>query len=327
MADLSTTYLGLKLKNPIIVASSGLTDSIDGIVRLEQHGAAAVVLKSLFEEQIQMDVDSQRMNNSFDTYTDVENYIGFYTKRHNLSNYTTLIKEAKQKVNIPIIASVNCVSSEEWPSFAKQIEDAGADALELNMFIMPSDSSVTGREIEQVYLDIIEKVKQQVSIPLALKVHHYFSGFANFAEELSNTGIGGLVLFNRFYQPDVDLDSEKIVSSHIYSYPEENAMVIRWLGILAGKINCDLAATTGIHDGKTVLKNLLVGAKAVEISSVIYKKGAQVIEEMLAEMNKWLDEHSYASVSSIVGKLKQSELIKPMVYERAQFMRYFSDAK
>lgn len=327
MANLSTNYMGLNLKNPIIIASSGLTDTADKIADLEKNGAAAVVLKSLFEEQILMDIDEQRLNNMYNTFVETENYIGYYTKKHKVDAYLQLISDAKKKASIPVIASINCVSAYEWTDFAAKIQDAGADALELNMFILPSDENLLGSRIEEIYFEVINKVKEKISIPVSLKISNYFSGLANFGVELSKTGIDALVLFNRFYRPDIDLENLKITSSHVYSTPDENAMVLRWIGILSGKVKCDLAATTGIYSGESVLKNLLVGAKAVQISSVIYKEGPNIIQTMLDEMNSWLDKKNFTSIAEIIGKLKQSELVKPMIYERAQFMKYFSDAR
>lgn len=327
MADLSTNYMGLKLKNPVIVSSSGLTDSVEKILELEEKGAAAVVVKSLFEEQIMMDLDSQRMNNMFDTYSEAESYIGYYTRKNALDSYTTLIGNAKQKAGIPVIASINCYSDDQWIDFASVSQDAGADALELNMFILPADPEMKGSDIESLYMKVAQKVTGSVSIPVALKIHHYFSGLSNFVTELSKTGIKALVLFNRFYQPDVDLESEKITSGNIFSTPEENAMVIRWLSILSGKVSCDLAASTGIHSGEAVLKNLFVGANAVQIASVVYREGPSVISSMLSYVNEWLDSHGYHSVNEITGKLRQADSLKPLAYERAQFMRYFSDAR
>ena len=327
MTDLSTKYMGLDLRNPIIAASSGLTDSVENIVKLEINGAGAVVLKSLFEEQIMMDIDEQRMNNMYGSYDNVEDYIGFYTKKHRIDNYLQLIRDSKKKTSIPVIASINCVSASEWTEFASRIQEAGADALELNMFIMPSDGNFTGADIEKIYFDIIEAVKQHITIPVALKISNFFSGMANFAIQLSESGISSLVLFNRFYRPDVDLEKMKITSSHIYSNPDENAMVLRWIGILKGKLACDMAASTGIHDGKTILKNLLVGANAVEVASAIYKNGMGVIPQMLTEMTEWMKAHNYNSVSELIGKLSQESVTKPMIYERAQFMKYFSDVK
>jgi dihydroorotate dehydrogenase (fumarate) len=327
MADLSTNYMGLKLKNPIIVSSSGLTDSVEKILELEQNGAAAVVVKSLFEEQIMMDLDSQRMNNMFDTYSEAENYIGYYARKNALDSYTALISNAKQKAGIPVIASINCYSDDQWIDFASVSQSAGADGLELNMFILPADQDMTGADIENIYMKVAEKVTLSVSIPVALKIHHYFSGLSNFVAGLSKTGIKALVLFNRFYQPDVDLEREKITSGHIFSTPEENAMVIRWLSILSGKVSCDLAASTGIHSGEAVLKNLFVGANAVQIASVVYREGPAVISSMLSYINEWLDSHGYKSVNEITGKLRQADSLKPLAYERAQFMKYFSDAR
>ncbi|GET21812.1 dihydroorotate dehydrogenase-like protein [Prolixibacter denitrificans] len=327
MTDLSTKYMGLDLRNPIIAASSGLTDSVENVVKLEINGAGAVVLKSLFEEQIMMDIDEQRMNNMYGSYDDVENYIGFYTKKHRIDHYLELIRESKKKTSIPIIASINCVSASEWTEFASRIQEAGADALELNMFIMPSDGNYEGADIEQIYFDIVAAIKQHITIPVALKISNFFSGMANFAIKLSETGISSLVLFNRFYRPDVDLEKMKITSSHIYSNPDENAMVLRWIGILKGKLACDMAASTGIHDGETILKNLLVGANAVEVASAIYKNGMGIIPQMLTDMTNWMKAHNYNSVNELIGKLSQESVHKPMIYERAQFMKYFSDVK
>lgn len=327
MANLSTKYMGFNLKNPIIASSSGLTDSVEKIVDLEKHGAAAIVLKSLFEEQILMDVDAQRMNNIFDSYSEAEGYIAFYTRRNALNSYIELIDNAKQQTNIPIIASINCSSSDQWIDFAGDIQAAGADAIELNVFILPSDPTIAGTTIEQIYLDIASRVSSSVSIPVALKIHHYFSGMANFLTELSNTGIKSLVLFNRFHQVDVDLENMKLSSGNIYSSPASNAVVKRWLSVLSGRVNCDLAASTGIHDAETALKNLLLGANAVQLASAIYQKGPSVITGMLDEMNRWLDGKGIENVQDIIGKLRQADSIRPMAYERAQFMKYFSDVR
>ncbi|PLX05952.1 MAG: diguanylate cyclase [Marinilabiliales bacterium] len=299
--DLSTSYMGLTLKNPIIVGSSGLTENVDNIIKLEKHGAAAVVLKSLFEEQILMDIDSKRMNNIFDSYSDVENYVGYYTKQHKINSYLQLIKDSKEKTSIPIIASINCDSDGEWVDFAKKIEEAGADGIELNIFILPSDTDKTGQEIEQVYFDIIKSVKAVTKLPIAVKMSYYFSGFANFAKQLSETGIESMVFFNRFFSPDIDIVSKKVGSSNVFSTPDENSMVLRWTVILANKLNCDIAATTGIHDGEGVVKNLMAGANAVQIVTALYQNGIGDITIILQEIEKHLEKNNFKSVNEIIG--------------------------
>ncbi len=325
MADLSTTYMGLKLKNPLIAASSGLTDTLEKVKTLADDGIGAIVLKSLFEEQIQMEIDSLGVNNMFNTYTDAENYVSYYTKEHNVNKYLTLIEESKKAVDIPIIASINCMSAGEWVDFAKKIESAGADAIELNMFILPSDAELSGKEIEAVYFDLIEKITSILKIPIALKISSYFSGMANTLVKLSNSGISSLVMFNRFYNPDIDLETETLTSNRIYSVPEENSNNLRWIGILSGKVNCDISSTTGIENGETALKNILVGAKTVQIASTLYKNSTNYIGTMLRDMDAWMDSKNYASLSEITGKLNASNIKHPIVFERSQFMKYYSD--
>jgi len=323
MIDLSTEYMGLKLKNPIIAASSGLTDTAEKVKKLEDSGVGAVVLKSLFEEQIRMEVDSLGMNNMFNTYSDNENYIAFYTKQNTVNEYLTLIKDSKAKVNIPVIASINCYSMGEWVEFTQKIEKAGADGIELNMFILPGDTELKGEEIEQKYFDIIQKVQEHTSLPVAVKLSYYFSGMGEILTRISQTGIKGMVLFNRFYNPDVDLENEKIKPSRIFSVPEENSMCIRWIGLLSGKVNCDMAASTGIDDGYGALKNILVGAKAVQVASTLYQNKLVHINQMLTQMDSWMQKKGYNSVQEIIGKLNYSKH-NVELYERAQFMKYYS---
>lgn len=323
MIDLSTEYMGLKLKNPIIAASSGLTDTAEKVKKLEDSGVGAVVLKSLFEEQIRMEVDSLGMNNMFNTYSDNENYIAFYTKKNTVNEYLTLIKDSKEKVNIPVIASINCYSMGEWVEFAQKIEEAGADGIELNMFILPGDTERKGEEIEQKYFDIIRKVQENTSLPVAVKLSYYFSGMGEILKRISQTGIKGMVLFNRFYNPDVDLENEKIKPSRIFSVPEENSMCIRWIGLLSDKINCDMAASTGIDDGYAVLKNILVGAKAVQVASALYQNKLDHIDQMIEQMESWMQKKGYHSVKELIGKLNYSKH-NVELYERAQFMKYYS---
>ena len=325
MADLSTHYMGMKLRNPIIVGSSGLTNSLENILKIEEAGAGAVVLKSLFEEQINYAVSKTFNDNETNFgYTDAHDYISNYTEEKDLERYLDLIRDAKEKVGIPVMASVNCVSSSQWTSFAKKIEEAGADALELNMFILPSDTRHNADENEKVYFEILQAVIKQLSIPVSAKISYYFSGLANTALKLSWTGIKGLVLFNRFYSPDIDIDKFEVVSTNVFSTPGELPLSLRWVAMLSHQVHCDIAASTGIHDGKAVIKQLLAGAKAVQLASVLYKKGFEQIGLMTKEIEEWMANHNFSSPEDFIGKLSYKEADNPAAYERVQFMKHFA---
>jgi dihydroorotate dehydrogenase (fumarate) len=324
--DISTSYMGLKLKSPIIVGSSSLTENIESSKAYEKAGAGAVVLKSLFEEQILHDVDEQRLNNMYGAFNDQEYYAMYYSKKHNLTQYINLIKKNKEALNIPVIASINCVSAEEWIAYAKMIQDAGADALEVNLFLLPADIHVSGIEKEKNYFDIIEKISNAVTIPFSLKISYYFSGLANFIYRLSETNASSVVLFNKFYSPDVDIEKEKVISGDVLSCKELNTMTLRWIGILYNKVNIELTASRGIYTGEQVIKNLLVGAQAVQVVSAIYKEGPKIIESMIHDLEDWMFRHNYNSIDEFRGKASQKNIKKPVLYERTQFMRYFSDA-
>lgn len=325
--DISTTYMGLQLKSPIIVGSSALTENVENSIAYEKAGAGAIVLKSLFEEQILHDVDEQRLNNMYGSFNDQEYYAMYFSKKHNLTQYINLIKKSKEALDIPVIASINCVSGEEWTSYAKMIQDAGADALEVNLFLLPADIDVTGEEKEKNYFEIIEKISEAVTIPFSLKISYYFSGLANFVYRLSQTKAKSVVMFNKFYSPDVDIETEKVVSGNVLSCKDLNTMTIRWIGILYDKVNMEFTASRGIFDGEQVIKNLLVGAQVIQTVSAIYKDGPQVIESMVGTLKDWMFRHKYNSISEFRGKASQKNIKKPVLYERTQFMRYFSDAK
>lgn len=325
MANLSTSYMGFELKNPLIVGSSGLTNSVDSIREIEKNGAAALVLKSLFEEQIHHLIN-KTMHGSADnfTYPEAEDYIGNYTKSKDVDDYLALIKGAKEAVGIPVIASINCVSSTDWITFATKIQNAGADGLELNIFILPSDPKRDATQNEAVYFDIIEKVKKEVTIPVAIKISPYFSGLANMALKLSWTGIRGMVLFNRFFSPDIDIDNFKVTSTNVFSHPDELALSLRWVAMLSSRLHCDVAASTGIHDAPAMIKQLLAGAKAVQIASVLYKKDFSQIGVMLKDLEAWMDKHNFENTSDFIGKMSIKEVENPASFERVQFMKHFS---
>ena len=326
MANLETSWMGLKLRNPIIAASSGLTSSVENIVELERNGVGAVVLKSLFEEQIANAVNhTMGQNEHANYYTEAEDYIRNYTQSNDLSIYLDLIRTSKQLVKIPVIASINCVSdSDDWVSFAKKIEQAGADGLELNIFILPSDPTKEGEENEKVYFNIAEKVTKSVNIPVALKVSYYFSGLARFITKLSWTDIKGIVLFNRFYSPDIDIENMEVRSSFVFSNPSSIALSLRWIAMLSPQVKCDLAATTGVHDGEALVKQLLAGAQVVQVASVLYKKGFKEIGSMLSVLEEWMKRKNFDTLEDFRGKLNVSEYENPAAYERVQFMKHFS---
>ncbi|MDY0295733.1 MAG: dihydroorotate dehydrogenase-like protein [Acidobacteriota bacterium] len=323
--DLSTTYMGMELRNPVIIGSCGFTSSVDSIRRLEDRGAGAVVLKSIFEEQILN--EAGELHQGSPGHSEAADLITQYTRRHSLSEYLRLIRESREKTDIPIIASINCISASEWTDYARQIEQAGAHALELNLFVLPADTRQDGEDVEKIYFDIVNQVTAQVIIPVALKISPYFSGLANAAFNLSLRNIAALVLFNRFYNPDIDISEMKVIKGEITSTPSENAMVLRWIALLAGRVRCDLAATTGIHDGAAVIKNLLAGAAAVQIASAVYKQGPEVITSMLADIRQWMEKTGLERLRDAIGRLSHKRIDSPQLYERAQFMKYFAGAE
>ena len=324
MVDLSTQYLGMTLKNPVIAGSSGLTNSIKSIQELEKNGAAAVVLKSIFEEEIAFEYDDILKEASEEGVNlDQFDYYDFHIKGEKLDRYTTLISESKKAVSIPVIASINCVYSHEWTSFAKQLQSAGADALELNMFFLPTEFGRTSEEKEKAYFQIIEKVQKEVTIPVALKISYYFSNLGPMIQKLSETGIAGLVLFNRFYSPDFDIDKMQVVSSNVFSSPSDLTISLRWIAIMAERVKCDLAASTGVHDGVALIKQLLAGADAVQVASTLFQNGKGRIGEMLKTLQDWMTEKGYERLADFRGKMSQAESSNPAAYERVQFMKYF----
>jgi dihydroorotate dehydrogenase (fumarate) len=323
MADLTTSYLGLKLRNPIIAGSSGLTASVAGVHALEQSGAGAVVLKSIFEEEIVMehrDLLREVAARGYDV--DAYEYYDQQIRGDKLGEYTALIAACKSKVSIPVIASVNCMYSHEWISFAKEIESAGADALELNMFFMAPDMERTSEAQEQAYFDVVSRVREQVKIPVALKISYHFTNVGGMILRLSRTGVAGLVLFNRFYTPDIDTETLRIVSKNVLSTPAEQGIPLRWVAMMSDRVGCDLAASTGIHDGQAVVKQILAGASAVQVVSALYKNGVGYVQTMIDELDAWMTRHGYYGLEQFKGQMSQKQSENPAAYERVQFMKY-----
>ena len=322
MADLSTKYMGLELKNPVIAGSCGLTSTVEKVKECEAAGAGAVVLKSIFEEQIVAEVKSIKdASGSSYWHPEAEQYIREYGRHHAAESYVDLVKGVKDAVDIPVIASVHCVSAGAWTEFAHKVELAGADALELNVYVLPSDPKRDGRENEQVYFDVVDAVKNVSQLPLALKIGSSFSSLSRTAVQLSKTTLDALVLFNRFYRFDFDIEDFKLTPAPYMSSPDEMAHPLRWVSILSGQVECDIAATTGVHDGAGVVKQILAGATAVQVCSALYKNGVGHIEKMLGEVTDWMDGHGHSALDGFRGKMSQDESEDPAAYERVQFMK------
>lgn len=321
VGSLATTYMGLALRSPIVVGSCGLTNSVASIARLEENGAGAVVLKSLFEEQILIETDAALAESR--PHPEAADYLGYYVRENQLSDYLALIRQAKQSVSIPVIASISCITAGNWTHFAEEIEKAGADGLELNVFILPSDTAMTGDANERVCFDVVRKVGGRVHIPIALKLGCYYTNLANTLQCLSRTGIAALVLFNRWYVPDIDIDEETVIAGDPFSSPDDLAVSLRWIAVMAGDVDCDLAATTGVHDGPGVIKQILAGATVVQMVSAIYKHSPAVIRTSLDALEAWMVKRGYGSLADFRGKLSQSHIENPAFYERAQFLKRF----
>ncbi|HEY9113051.1 MAG TPA: dihydroorotate dehydrogenase-like protein [Bacteroidales bacterium] len=332
MADLSTKYLGLNLRNPIVVGSSGMTNSVKDLVEMENNGAGAVVLKSIFEEQILLEAEHKLRKAKEDSmmyaeHSETFDYIDVHVKEKELTGYLDMIMEAKRKMQIPIIASVNAISATEWTNFARQIEQAGADALELNIFVMPFNFDKNSSDNEQVYYNILKKVKSLVKIPISVKISPYFANLGSVIMRLEENGADGVVLFNRFSSPDIDIQKMKVTTADVLSTPHEMANSLRWIAIMSKRVNMSLAASTGIHDGEAVIKQLLAGATATQVTSALYKHGAGYLSTMTNYLTDWMEDRGFNYIDQFRGKLSQAASEDPDVYERLQFMRYFSEIK
>ena len=323
--DLTTKFMGFTLKNPVIAGSSGLTSNLADILELEKCGAAAIVLRSLFEEQIIFNYTSKLKEVDLRVhYPEAHEYISSHTKQKAVDEYIELIVNCKKNLSIPVIASINCVTPYEWTSFATEIEKAGADGLELNMFFIPNDPQQVSAAIEETYLEILHEVIRKVSIPVSIKVSPYFSGLSNSLLRFSFTGVKGMVLFNRFFSSDIDIEERKVITGPLFSNPDEIYLPLRWIAMLSDRIYCDLAASSGVHDGQGLVKVLLAGAKAAEIASALYIKGPKEIGVMLKYLEEYLERHNFSSVSEIIGKMSMRQVENPADFERVRFLKYYS---
>jgi dihydroorotate dehydrogenase (fumarate) len=325
--DLSTTYLGLKLRTPLVPAASPLSEEIDTIEQMQDAGASAVILYSLFEEQLRQDSVELAQHLEHGTFSTPEALTYFPEPeefRLGPEEYLTHIAKAKKAVDIPIIASLNGSSVGGWTQYAKAIQEAGADALELNIYYIPTDLDRTSLEIEQNYLDILKAVKSVVRIPVAVKLSPFFTNFANMAKRLDFAGADGLVLFNRFYQPDIDLENLEIRPNILLSTPMAMRVPLRWIALLYGKLRANLAATSGIHRASDVLKMLMAGADATLLCSALIRHGVRQIGVIERDLVAWMEEHEYHSVAQLKGSLSQKNCADPSAFERAQYMKAIS---
>ena len=321
--DLKTTYLGLELRSPVVVSSSGLTLSLNNIKKFEKYGAGAVVLKSLFEEQIMY--ETRNSLETYDAYQHPESidFLKYITREQSIDRYLNLINDAKSSVSIPVIASINCISNNKWTDFAGELENAGADALELNVFITDYDK-LNNAQIEDLYFKIIESVRKNTSLPVAIKVSYYFTNLPQMLLKLAFSGVDGMVLFNRYYSPDIDIEKLEVTSGSHFSLPDEASIPLRWIGILADNVSCDISATTGIHTAKDALKLLMVGATTVQVCSTLYKNGIDYLGTLLEDMESWMESHNHSNINEIRGILSSKSKEEQKLFSRTQYMKYYS---
>ena len=319
--DLSTEYMGLKLKNPIIVSSSKLTAEIDNIKKCIDQGAGAIVLKSLFEEQLIADSNALiDQDIKYFWFPEAIEHINHHSKEYGLKQMLDLIRASKNYSDVPIMASINCISAHEWPQFAKTLEEAGADAIELNISLLPFDKYSSCGDIADKYIEIVQKVKEHVAVPVAVKLGNYFTNIIQMAHRMQDAGANGLVLFNRYYRPDIDIETETVVRDNVLSSPLEVTKSLRWVALLSPQLDCDIAAGTGIHDYKGVVKHLLAGAAATQICSTLFDNGLSYIDTILFDLQKWMQKHNYTSISQFKGKVARTEG-NSIKFERLQFLK------
>jgi dihydroorotate dehydrogenase (fumarate) len=327
MVDLSTTYLGLQLKNPVVASASPISKKLAGIRSLEDAGAAAVVMYSLFEEQIvheSLALD-HFLSRGSDTFAEAQSYFPDL-QHYNVGpeEYLNLIHQAKQAVHIPVIGSLNGVSTGGWIDYAKKIEQAGADALELNVYYLPTDPILTAQELEQTYIDLVKDVHAQIHIPLAVKLSPYFTALPNLCTRLVGAGASGLVMFNRFMQPDLDIETLEVTPNLVLSNSNELRLPLRWIAILYGRIQADLALTTGVHTAQDVLKAMMAGASVSMMASALLINGTKHISEVLSGIQDWMESFEYDSIQQMKGSMSQRSVAEPSAFERANYMKALS---
>jgi dihydroorotate dehydrogenase (fumarate) len=320
MSDLSTTYMGLKLPSPLVVASSSISNKVENFQSAEASGAGAIVLRSLFEEQIEAAETELQEAIAFQADANPEARSYLPPQRIGPREYLRLLEKAKRSVRIPVIASLNAAAPGSWSEYAKQLEDSGADAIEVNIYNVNAAIGVTGDEVERQYLEIVRSVRRTVKVPVALKLSPFFTSFANVAKRFDDEGVNALVLFNRFLQPDIDLDRMALNSSMQLSNPWEMLLPLRWTAILHGRVKCDLAASTGVHDAAGVVKMLLAGSTVVQLAAALLRNGVTHLATLRSGLQEWMERGHFSAVDDFRGTLSQKEAKDPRAFERAQYV-------
>jgi dihydroorotate dehydrogenase (fumarate) len=324
MIDLTTTYLGWSLKNPLIVSASPLSEDLDNLRRMEDSGAAAVVLHSLFEEQIHLESQdlSRQLERGTESFAEALTYFpDMADYNFGPEGYLEHIRQAKAALDIPVIASLNGASVGGWTRYAREIQEAGADALELNIYSLPTDPKLSGTQVETMYVNLVRQVKNSLRIPLAVKLGPFFTAFANFAAQLDQAGADALVLFNRFYQPDFDIEQLEVTPTLVLSSPYELLLRLHWVAILHGRVRPDLAVTGGVHSAADVLKAMMAGAKVAMMTSALLKHGIEYLAKVRADLVHWMMEHGYESIRQMQGSMSQRSVADPSAFERANYMK------
>jgi dihydroorotate dehydrogenase (fumarate) len=345
MSELTTVYMGLELSNPLVVGSCGLTKTVQGVKQAADAGAGAIVLKSLFEEQINAEVEELAAESRHADHTEAYDYLHGFAQAFGPSEYLRLVSEAKKSVSVPVFASINCVTADRWTEYATKLADAGADGLELNIGFLPNDPALSGAAVEERYIEILSAVRRVVDLPVALKIGPYFSSLAHLIENLGKDRVqappftvgwcgpgdvnqevswkaaDALVLFNRFYRFNIDVDSMQLTGGNPYSSSEELHIPLRWISLLAGRIDSDLAATTGVHDGRDAIKQLLAGATVVQLCSTLYRNGLGQIGLILDQLEDWMQTHNFERLDDFRGSLSYARSETPSAYERVQYIK------
>jgi dihydroorotate dehydrogenase (fumarate) len=330
MTDLTTKYLGLTLKNPVVASASPLSKKIENAKKLDEAGVGAIVMYSLFEEQIiheSLELDHY-LTRGTDTFAEALTYLpDLGTYAMGPGKYLDHLTAVKKSVSVPVIGSLNGVSKGGWTHYAHHMQDAGADAIELNLYYLPADPDLTAVELENTYLELITDIRSAVTIPLSIKLNPFTTALPNFARRCVEAGANGLVLFNRFYQPDFDLENLDVVDSLVLSTSDELRLPLRWISILYGKVNADLALTTGVHTATDVIKSMMAGARVAMIASELLKNGYSRVPDILATMQSWMEEHEYKSIQQMQGSMSQQSIKEPAAFERANYMRVLGSYK